>query len=164
MKELRIQKLKHEVFEKYGSYHAMTDMDSERLGPPPVEFYRDILQLELNHQNPSFSVTRLSSRHMLAEKFEYHSATGEAFMPLDGDVVIHVAPAGKNDVVPYEKIEAFWVPQNTMVIIRPGVWHAAPFASEKSIVHVLVVLPERTYVNDCSVVLFSEEEKIFLTE
>lgn len=164
MKKLRIQKIEKETFEKYGNFQSLTNLSQERLGPPPVEFFRDILQAELNYRNPSFSVTRVSPREMTAEKFEYHNFTGEAFMPLDGDVVIHVAPAGKKGAVPYDKIEAFLIPQHTLIVIKPGVWHAAPFAKENHTVHTLVVLPERTYANDCEVVLFSKEEKISLVD
>lgn len=160
MKERKVQPLSRDTFEKYGSFHSMVQMDSERLGPPPVEFYRDILQTDLHGCNPGFSVTRISPRPLVAEKFEYHSYTGEAFMPVDGDVIIHIAPAGKKEPVPYEKTEVYLVPKGTMVSMRPGVWHAAPFAAGNEVVHVLVVLPERTYANDCEVVVFPEEEKI----
>ena len=85
-----------------------------------------------------------------------------AFMPIDGDVIIHIAPAGKAAAVPYDKIEAFSVPKGTMVMMHAGVWHAAPFACADTPVHILVFLPERTYANDCSVVLFPEEEKLEL--
>ena len=47
-------------------------------------------------------------------------------------------------------------------MMHAGVWHAAPFACADMPVHILVFLPERTYANDCSVVLFPEEEKLEL--
>lgn len=164
MRKLRAETLRLERFAKYGTFCRMLDPEAERLGPPPVEFYRDLVHVNLGRGTPCFSVTRVSPRPMVAEKFEYHSYTGEAFMPLDNDILIHVAPAGKSDPVPYDKIEAFRVPKGTMVMIDPGVWHAAPFACGGQIAHVLVMLPERTYANDCTVVLFPEEEKLQLCE
>lgn len=164
MKTLKAKDLNREGFMRYGAYHDMLSMDTDRLGPPPVEFYRDILQAEFNHRNPSFSVTQITPRPLIAEKFEYHSHTGEAFMPLDGDVLVHLAPAGKKEPVPYDKIEVFLIPQGTMVVLKPGVWHAAPFAKEDKMVHVLTVLPERTYANDCQIIEFPQEERIQIQE
>ena len=160
MRTRKVKRLNLQDFQKYGMYHSMLCMDTERLGPPPVEFYRDILKVDLGGQTPSFSVTQITKRPLIAEKFEYHSYTGEAFLPLDGDVVVHVAPAGKRETIPYEKIELFWIPKETMVVIHPGVWHAAPFVIGEGTVHILNVLPERTYANDCQAVVFPDEEKI----
>nr|WP_308625416.1 ureidoglycolate lyase [uncultured Eisenbergiella sp.] len=160
MKSRNVSALNPESFNKFGSYHSMVAMDTERLGPPPVAFYRDILKTDFGGKNPAFSVTQIAQRPLVAEKFEYHSYTGEAFMPLDGDVLIHVAPAGKKEPVPYDKIEIFLIPKGTMAVINPGVWHAAPFVKGGEAVHVLTVLPERTYANDCQMVQFPDEEKV----
>lgn len=162
MRKLNAKPLTADAFRKYGTYSRMINPDGERLGPPPVEFYRDLVHVNLGSGIPCASVTRVSPRPMIAEKFEYHTATAEAFMPIDGDVIIHIAPAGKAAAVPYDKIEAFSVPKGTMVMMHAGVWHAAPFACADTPVHILVFLPERTYANDCSVVLFPEEEKLEL--
>ena len=146
MRKLNAKPLTADAFRKYGTYSRMINPDGERLGPPPVEFYRDLVHVNLGSGIPCASVTRVSPRPMIAEKFEYHTATAEAFMPIDGDVIIHIAPAGKAAAVPYDKIEAFSVPKGTMVMMHAGVWHAAPFAC----------------ADDCSVVLFPEEEKLEL--
>ncbi len=161
MKIIKVTELTPENFKKYGSYHAMIDPDAERLGPPPVEFYRDICRVNLGQNTTAaLSVTRISQRPLVIEKLEYHNLTGEAFMPLDGEVYVHLAPAGKSSVVPYDNIKVFCIPKGTMVTIHPGVWHAAPFAAEQERVNVLNILPERTYENDCHMVIFSENEKL----
>ena len=107
MRKLNAKPLTADAFRKYGTYSRMINPDGERLGPPPVEFYRDLVHVNLGSGIPCASVTRVSPRPMIAEKFEYHTATAEAFMPIDGDVIIHIAPAGKAAAVPYDKIEAF---------------------------------------------------------
>ena len=111
MRKLNAKPLTADAFRKYGTYSRMINPDGERLGPPPVEFYRDLVHVNLGSGIPCASVTRVSPRPMIAEKFEYHTATAEAFMPIDGDVIIHIAPAGKAAAVPYDKIEAFSVPK-----------------------------------------------------
>lgn len=160
MRKIKAKALTVDAYQKYGSFCGMIAPQAEKLGPPPTEFFRDMVHVDLGNGIPCASVTRVSPRPMIAEKFEYHTATAEAFMPIDGDVIVHIAPASKPTVVPYDRVEAFYVPKGTMVTMHAGVWHAAPFASGNEPVHVLVLLPERTYANDCAVVLFPEEEKI----
>ena len=89
---------------------------------------------------------------MVIDVSEFHSACGEGNLPLDGDIAIHVGPATPNGETPVGRIEVFRVPKGAMVVMRPGVWHHAPFALDTDCVNTLIVLPERTYANDCQVV------------
>ena len=50
--------------------------------------------------------------------------------------------------------------QGTIVSLRPGIWHHAPFAYNSEYVNVMIVLPERTYANDCTVYEIPEERRI----
>ena len=44
-----------------------------------------------------------------------------------------------------------------MITLKPGVWHHAPFVvQEGAIVNVQILLPRRTYRNDCVVRHHSE--------
>ena len=54
-------------------------------------------------------------------------------------------------------MQVFRVPMGTMVVLRPGVWHHAPFTVDDDPANVLIVLPERTYANDCLVVELGED-------
>ena len=45
------------------------------------------------------------------------------------------------------------------VSIRPGVWHHAPFALDTDCANVLILLPERIYANDCTVVELAPERQ-----
>jgi ureidoglycolate lyase len=92
---------------------------------------------------------------------EYHNLTCEGILPLDNDVLIHVAPASHPATpFPKDQIEVFRVPQGTMVVLRPGVWHGAPFTATDRPANVLVVLAERTYATDCGRARLSEEEQV----
>lgn len=163
VKRIKIQELNKDNFEKYGTFHNMIEPNTEILAPGIVEFHRDIAKITLGACNqPSFSVTHIEKRPLCVEKLEYHNQTGEAFIPLDGDAIIHLAPASKPSDIPYDKIEAFYVPCGTLITINPGVWHQAPYAANKEKINVLVVLPERTYANDCCVVLLEDEHKLLL--
>ena len=92
---------------------------------------------------------------------EFHTKTCEGILPLDNDVLIHVGPATPSaSKVPLEKIKVFRVPKGTMVVLKPGVWHHAPFSLNKNPANVVILLPERTYANDCTVVKLPQKSQI----
>lgn len=161
MKKVPVKELTSDSFKIYGSYSDMINPRTPHLGTEPVEFYRDMEQLNLGQTSiASFSVTRVTRRAYVVQKMEFHNHSGEGILPLDGDVLIHVAPATRTGEGLMDKIEVFRVPKGTLVILRPGVWHHAPFAYECDYSNILVVLPERTYVNDCNVYIIPEEDKM----
>lgn len=162
MQGLRIEQLSKESFEQFGYYADFSNPKNEYLGKAPVEFYRDILQMYSNSNISSFSVCKVSLRAFKVDSTEYHSKTCEVTMPLDGDILVHLAPA-TNGEIPFEKMRIFRIPKLTMFVIKPGVWHGAPFTTQDEKVNILVVLPERTYVNDC-VCIDIEEQKCPLIE
>jgi ureidoglycolate lyase len=90
--------------------------------------------------------------------------TGEGILPLDGDVLVHVAPATPKEIIPLDQIEVFRVPKGTLLTLRPGVWHCAPFAENSDVINVLVILPERTYVNDGYFYHIPKENEIHIIE
>jgi ureidoglycolate lyase len=93
MKNVSVQDLTLEVFAPFGSYANLTQPDGAHLGAPPIEFFRDALPLELGGKAPVFSVCRVEPRTLVIDVLEYHSQTGKGILPLDGDVLVQVAPA-----------------------------------------------------------------------
>ncbi len=160
MRTVKVQELSFEKFNRYGAFANMLDPETDKLGTRPIEFYRDMLQLDLGQAQPSFSVCRVEKRDLVIDVSEYHNTTGEGLMPLDGAVYVYVGPANGGDKVPLEQIEVFKVPQGTFVSLRRGVWHHAPFAVGGKAANVLVVLPERTYAVDCIVHEISAKDRI----
>lgn len=160
MRSIEVKELDREAFQPYGSYANLIDPDTVKIGEAPIEFFRDMVLLDLGSANQaSFSVCRVENRDPVVDVTEYHNGCGEGILPLDGDVLIHVAPATPNDGMPFETIEAFRIPKGTMVSLRPGVWHHAPFAHGCEAANVMIVLPERTYARDCTVVEIPGEER-----
>jgi ureidoglycolate lyase len=165
MKNIQMKDLTLGNFNKYGSFANMINPKACKIGEEPVEFYRDLATLELGQTHTaSFSVCRVSKRSMVIDNIEYHNYTGEGMLPLDGDVILYFAPATPEGIIPYDSFEAFRVPKGTMITIRPGVWHCGAFASEAEYVNVLIVLPERCYVNDCKVFNMPEDKRIEIKE
>ncbi|MCD6365003.1 MAG: ureidoglycolate lyase [Planctomycetes bacterium] len=152
MRSAPVRELTPEAFAPYGTFADMINPDTTKIGDEPIEFFRDMLQLDLGSKSiASFSTCRVLPRPAVVDITEYHSSCGEAALPLDADVLIHVAVATVNGEAPVDKVEIFRVPAGTMIAIRPGVWHHAPFAQNADVANVLIVLPERTYANDCTV-------------
>ena len=161
MREVKIEKLTMESFSEYGYFANMINPDKVHFGQPPIEFYRDILQLNLGGSSTaSFSICRVEKRPEIIEVAEFHSSAGEGILPLDSNILIHVAHATQKDNIPLDEFRVFSVPKGTLVALKPGVWHHAPFVDGSDFANVVIVLPERTYANDCEVAVLSEEDKI----
>ena len=160
-KTVSVKKLTHDAFRIYGDFANMTEPSGPKMGFGPVEFYRDMAILSLGQVGEAaFSVTRVQKRDNIVDAMECHHHTGEACLPLDGDILMHVAPACGTKDVPLDKIEVFRVPKGTLVVLRPGVWHCAPFAEKTDFVDCMVVLPERTYNNDIFFYRMTKEEQL----
>jgi len=162
MKTTRIEELALKEFQPFGFYANHINPKAEKIGKPPIEFFRDLLQLDLGGSSiASFSTCRVEKREFVVDVSEYHSSVGEGILPLDNDIIIHVGPATPPDSgVPLEKIRAFRVPKGTLVVLRPGVWHHAPFTVDDKPANILIVLPERAYANDCRVTEIRGEDRI----
>jgi len=162
MRTVRVEKLSADEFLPFGVYANYLNPRAEKIGAAPIEFFRDMAQQTLGEaSNVSFSTCLVKQRPLIIDVTEYHSKTGEGILPLDNDVLMHVAPATPADgQAPLDKIRVFSVPQGTLVVLRPGVWHHAPFTVNSTPTNVLIVLPERTYANDCVVVNLAEENQI----
>lgn len=162
MRKTGVRTLSAEAFLPYGRFANLVNPDAERIGTPPIEFFRDMVQQELGAAgSASFSTCRVEKRDPVIDVSEYHSHVAEGILPLDNDILIHVAPATACDgVVPVERIVVFRVPLGTLVVLRPGVWHHAPFTANDRPANVLIVLPERTYANDCHVHQLGEDDRV----
>lgn len=166
MRTVQVEQLSVEKFAPFGSYANYLNPNTEKIGAAPIEFFRDMVQQTLGTSTiPSFSTCRVEKRAYVIDVSEYHSTTGEVMLPLDTDVLIHVGPATPPGAdVPLDKFRVFRVPQGTLVSLRPGVWHHAPFALTNKPANVLIVLPERIYANDCTVVQLKPDDQIKIDE
>ncbi|NLL76806.1 MAG: DUF4867 family protein [Clostridiales bacterium] len=156
MRTIKAKQLTKEGFEPYGSYFDMLRPTGNNLGA----FFHDHVLFPVSGDMPVGFSSLVSEKAdpMIIKSSEYHNLTSEGMIPLDGDMILYVAPPS-NKPVP-ELTEAFIVPKGTFVSIRTGVWHLAPFPVSENKIHIMIVLPERTYFNDCTVVDYKEEDYI----
>ena len=161
MPKVKVKELSKEAFSIYGDYADMLNPQGYSFGEEPVLFYRDMLQQSLGcSTNVSFSLCAVYKRPLIIDCSEYHNYCGETIIPLDGDILMHVAPATGDDQPPVDEIEVFHVPRGTMVVIKPGVWHQAAFPYNADKVNILCVLPERTYAIDCHLMQLPEDNLV----
>ncbi len=166
MREIACKALSADSFGRFGGFADMVKPEANtppsiKLCDPPIEFFRDMLQSGLGLDSVvSFGVCRVGPRPAVIDVSEYHDGACEALMPIDGDVVVAVAPAVAGGEFPGYAAEAYLVPKGTMIVIRPGVWHHGPFTVGTGTVSCLVALPERLYARDCVEVKLRASEKI----
>lgn len=144
-------------FQRYGCFANMLQPTGNKIGEWPVEFYPDVQSLFFGASLTGFSTVITEKREMIVTEAERHTSTVEVLLPLDGDVIIFAAPPTENSFI-REQAEAFIVPQGTLVALKAGVWHKAPFPVFKDRVSTLVILPERVYANDCTVIPLNEQK------
>jgi ureidoglycolate lyase len=154
MKTIKAQKLSKDAFSPYGQFFDFLNPTGFSLG----SFFPDKALMPVSSGIPvGFSPLVVEkTAACIVEKSEYHNYAQEAILPIDCDILIHVAPASKQPVP--QLTEAFIVPKGTLVVLRTGVWHLAPFPIDQEKAHILIGLPERTYMNDCIVVDYSKED------
>lgn len=154
MKQIKVKTLTAESFKEFGSFTDFMNPEGYSLG----DFYQDRLRMHSpGSMQMTFSPLLIHKpEKMIVSAAEYHNYTQEGVLCLDDDVIVHVAPAGKEPVP--ELTEAFLVPKGTMVLLHTGVWHLSAIPVNKELAHVMIVLPERTYHNDCVVVDYPEEK------
>ena len=109
-----------------------------------------------------FSPIAVHKDERIVKAAEYHTTTWEGIVALDDDMIIHVAPASAGAPVP-ELTRAFIVPKGTMVKINAAIWHLCPLPLNNEVLHAMIILPECTYANDCTVVDFEEKDWFKIT-
>ena len=115
--------------------------------------------LPLDARPYSVGYLRLEPTRLEFNWVERHLKTVEMIVPIQGDCVMHVAaPNGPNELdrkPALEDYRVFRIRSGQAVILKPGVWHAAPFALRESTA-VLVFLLQNTGRDDTEVVRFPE--------
>ena len=154
MRKIKAQPITVENFHPYGDFTDILNPSGYEFGG----FYRDQVLMNVSGgMQIAFSPLIVKKpEKMVVTTAEYHNTTQEGILCLDDDIIVHVAPAGKEPVP--QLTEAFLVPKGTLVRLHTGTWHYSAIPVNKEEAHVLIVLPERIYFNDCYIVDYPEED------
>lgn len=161
MKKIKVQPLTKEGFAPYGEYYGMTTPSGHALCGEIHRFYPDRLTAYQGHTVGFSPIVVKKPSQMLITQVEYHTTTSEIIMPLTDDMILHVAQPSAGTPIT-EQTKAFLVPKNTLIKMNACVWHLAPLPANEEELTALIVLPECTYINDCTVVDLNEEEQFII--
>ncbi len=157
MKTVKAVPITHENFAPFGQFYNMSTPDGYALCGEIHKFFPDRMTADSNHRIGFSPITVKKPDKMIITSQEYHTTTWEMILPLNDDMIIHCAPASAGAVVT-DCAKAFIVPKNTLVKINSAIWHLAPLPKSEEILTAMIILPECTYANDCTVVEFKEDE------
>ncbi len=156
MRQVKATKISAANFAPYGTVCQMTEPEGYALQGEIHRFYPDRISGTCMG-SLGFSPIAVKKDDRVVKMAEYHTTTWEGIVALDGDMIIHVAPASGGTPVP-ELAEAFIVPKGSMVKLNAAIWHLCPLPVNQEVLHAMIILPECTYANDCTVVEFEEKD------
>ena len=162
MKTIKVQELNRKAFRQYGSYQNL--LDNEDLAEASMRkagFFADLLTLNFGTSTlPSVSVCHVKKEEKnVIPMVENHKFTCEGLLPLDADVIMFFGRV-VNGEMDLNTLEAFNVPRGTFVKLEPLILHGRQFVTKAAEAHVLCLLPQRTFNNDITKKILTDDEKI----
>ena len=158
MKTIKVEKLTHEAFAPFGQFYEMGNPEGHPLCGEIHRFFPDRLVADSNHRVGYSPILVKKPEKMVITQQEYHTTTWEMILPLNDDMILHVAPASGGIPVTH-LAKAFLVPRNTLIKMNAAIWHLAPLPANREELTAMIILPECTYANDCTVVDLKPEEQ-----
>ena len=158
MRTIKAVPISYENFAPFGQFYTMDTPKGHALCGQLHQFFPDRLTADSNHRVGYSPILVKKPEKMVITQQEYHTTTWEMIMPLDDDMILHVAPASAGVPVT-EQAQAFIVPKHTLVKMNAAIWHLAPLPASKEQLTALIILPECTYANDCTVVDLTAEQQ-----
>jgi ureidoglycolate lyase len=162
MEVIKAKPITAEGFAKYGEYLNLLDNNAVATKSvlPPFGFFPDLIKLDFGGQTlPTISVCQVKKTEKNIVAFmEAHRYTCEGLVALDGDIIIFVGPPpfGNPPQFTVKALEAFIVPKGGFVKLNPLIVHGTQYPVSADEVHIICMLPGRTFSND---MLFGMAEK-----
>ena len=157
MKTVKVEALTKEAFAPFGEYYKMDAPEGYPLSGELHRFFPDRVNADSNHRVGYSPILVKKPAKMVITQQEYHTTTWEMILPMNDDMILHVAPASAGTPVT-EQAKAFLVPKHTLVKMNAAIWHLAPLPANADELAAMIILPECTYANDCTVVDLPEDQ------
>ena len=158
MRQIKAVPISYENFAPFGQFYTMEQPQGHALCGELHQFFPDRLNADCNHRVGYSPILVKKPEKMVITQQEYHTTTWEMIMPLNDDMILHVAPASAGVPVT-EQAMAFIVPKHTLVKMNAAIWHLAPLPASAEQLSAMIILPECTYANDCTVVDLTPEQQ-----
>ena len=158
MKTIKAEPITNEAFAPFGQFYTMDKPEGYALCGELHSFYPDRVNADSTHRVGYSPIVVKKPEKMIITQQEYHTTTWEMILPMDDDMILHVAPASAGTPVT-DLAKAFMVPKHTLVKMNAAIWHLAPLPANNDKLTAMIILPECTYANDCTVVDLNEEQQ-----
>ena len=158
MKTIKAEPITNEAFAPFGQFYTMDKPDGYSLCGELHKFYPDRVNADSNHRVGYSPIVVKKPEKMVITQQEYHTTTWEMILPLDDDMILHCAPASAGTPVT-DLAKAFIVPKHTLIKMNAAIWHLAPLPANNDALTAMIILPECTYANDCTVVDLNEDQQ-----
>ena len=158
MRQIKVEALTHETFAPFGQFYPMEQPQGYALCGELHQFFPDRLTADSDHRVGYSPILVKKPEKMVITQQEYHTTTWEMILPMDDDMILHVAPASAGTPVTH-LAKAFFVPKHTLVKMNAAIRHLAPLPASKEQLTAMIILPECTYANDCTVVDLAADEQ-----
>ena len=158
MRQIKVEALTNEAFAPFGQFYPMEQPQGYALCGELHQFFSDRLTADCNHRVGYSPILVKKPEKMVITQQEYHTTTWEMILPMDDDMILHVAPASAGTPVTH-LAKAFLVPKHTLIKMNAAIWHLAPLPANKDQLTAMIILPECTYANDCTVVDLAQEQQ-----
>ncbi len=158
MRKIKAEKLTVEAFAPFGQFCKIDEPNGYALCGELHKFYPDRINAASCQTIGYSPIVVKKSEDLIIKQQEYHTTTWEMIMPLNDDMILHCAPASAGTPVP-DHVKAFIVPKHTLIKMNAAIWHLAPLPANEEYLNALIILPECTYANDCTVVDLKEDEQ-----
>ena len=158
MRTIQVEPITHEAFAPFGQFYKMEAPEGYALCGQLHQFFPDRLTADSTHRVGYSPILVKKPEKMVITQQEYHTTTWEMILPMNDDMILHVAPASAGTPVT-NLAKAFLVPKHTLVKMNAAIWHLAPLPAFLEQLCAMIILPECTYANDCTVVDLTPEQQ-----
>ena len=157
MRTVKVEALTHEAFAPFGQFYTMDAPKGYALCGEIHQFFPDRMVADCQHRVGYSPILVKKTEKMIITQQEYHTTTWEMILPMNDDMIVHVAPASAGAPVGHLS-RAFLVPKHTLLKLNAAIWHLAPLPANEEQLAAMIILPECTYANDCTVVDLPEDQ------
>ena len=157
MRTVKVEALTHEAFAPFGQFYTMDAPQGYALCGEIHQFFPDRMVADCQHRVGYSPILVNKPEKMIITQQEYHTTTWEMILPMNDDMIVHVAPASAGAPVGHLS-RAFLVPKHTLLKLNAAIWHLAPLPANAEQLAAVIILPECTYANDCTVVDLPEDQ------
>ena len=158
MRQIPVEPITNEAFAPFGQFYPMEKPEGYALCGEIHRFFPDRINADSDHRVGYSPILVKKPEKMIITQQEYHTTTWEMILPMNDDMILHVAPASAGTPVT-QLAKAFLVPKHTLVKMNAAIWHLAPLPANAEELAAMIILPECTYANDCTVVDLKPEEQ-----